>query len=56
MKHTEHEYINAGYRMERGTLSMSTVRHMLESERIDDREEARRLIERGRQEAREEKK
>lgn len=55
MKHTEHEYIDAGYRMERGTLSMSSVRHMLESERIEDREEARRLIERGRQEAREEK-
>lgn len=53
MKHTEHEYVDAGYRMERGNLSMSTVRHMLESERIDDREEARRLIERGRQEARE---
>jgi len=57
MKHTEHEYIDAGYRMERGTLSMSTVRHMLESERIEDRAEARaearRLIERGRQEARE---
>lgn len=51
MKHTEHEYIDAGYRMERGTLSMSTVRHMLESERIEDRAEARRLIERGRQEA-----
>lgn len=53
MKHTEHEYIDAGYRAERGTLSMSTVRHMLESERIEDRAEARRSIERGRQEARE---
>lgn len=53
MKHTEHEYIDAGYRMERGTLSMSTVRHMLESERVEDRAEARYLIERGRQEARE---
>lgn len=56
MNHTEAEYVNAGYRLERGTFSMSTVRHMIESERIEDRAEARRLVARGQKEARQEEK
>jgi predicted RNA binding protein with dsRBD fold (UPF0201 family) len=52
MKHTESDYINAGYAYERGKKAAETLRHMLEAESIDDRTEARRLIEQGRQEAR----
>lgn len=58
MKHTEHDYIQAGYRYERATspnaaaAAAQTIRVMLEAERIDDHAEARRLIETGRQEAR----
>lgn len=52
MTHTEHEYHEAGYRYERGQTAAETLRHMLEAEEIDDRTEARRLIEQGRQEAR----
>ena len=52
MTHTEHAYIQAGYRYERGQTPAETLRRMIEAEHIDDRAEARRLIEQGRQEAR----
>ncbi len=52
MNHAEADYINAGYRYERGTLLGEALRHMIESERIEDRAEARRLIALGRDEAR----
>jgi hypothetical protein len=52
MKHTESEYINAGHAYERGRKAAETLRHMLEAETLEDRAEARRLIEQGRQEAR----
>ena len=52
MKHTESEYINAGYRYEQGKTPAETLRHMIEAEELDDRAEARRLIEQGRREAR----
>ena len=59
MKHTESQYINLGYKYERavsvesGTAVAQAIRRLLETERIDDRAEARRLVDRGRQEARE---
>ena len=58
MIHSEHEYHLAGYRYERAAspnaaaAAAQAIRVMLESERIDDHAEARRLIEQGRQEAR----
>ena len=52
MKYTEAEYINAGHAYEQGRKAAETLRHMLEAETIDDRAEARRLIEQGRKEAR----
>lgn len=58
MKHTEHAYIQAGYKYEKATTPASAaaraqaIRVMLESEHITDHPEARRLIEQGRQEAR----
>jgi hypothetical protein len=52
MKHTENEYITAGYKFERGTTPAENLRAMIETETIDDRSEARRLIEQGRHEAR----
>ena len=58
MKHPENDYIQAGYRYERAAspnaaaAAAQAIRVMLESERIDDHAEARRLIELGRQEAR----
>ena len=52
MMHTEAAYINAGHRYERGSTPAETLRRMIEAERIDDRAEARRLIEQGRNEAR----
>jgi hypothetical protein len=52
MNHTEAEYINAGFHYERGTWSGHTIRQMIESERIEDRAEARRLVARGQQDAR----
>jgi hypothetical protein len=52
MNHTEAAYIRAGYRFERGQIPAATLRHMIESEQIDERAEARRLIETGRAEAR----
>lgn len=59
MKHTEYEYIDLGYRYEKATSHASgqaaaqAIRTLLESEDIEDRAEARQLVERGRQEARE---
>lgn len=52
MKHTEAAYIEAGYRYEKGQTPAETLRRMIEDEQIDDRAEARRLIEQGRREAR----
>lgn len=58
MKHTEHSYIEAGYKYEKAITPAAAaaraqaIRVMLESEKIDDHAEARRLIEQGRQEAR----
>lgn len=52
MKHTEADYINAGYAYEQGKKAGESLRAMLEKETPDDRAEARRLIEQGRQEAR----
>jgi hypothetical protein len=56
MNHTEAEYINAGFHYESGAWRGDTIMKMVESERVEDRAEARRLIERGRQEAREKQK
>jgi hypothetical protein len=58
MKHTEHEYITAGYKYERastpnlGQAAAQALRMMLDSEALTDRPDARRLIEQGRTEAR----
>jgi len=52
MNHTEADYIQAGYAYEKGNKAGETLRAMLEKETPDDRAEARRLIEQGRQEAR----
>lgn len=58
MKHTEHAYIQAGYRYEKArtpaasSAQAQAIRVMLESEHIEDHAEARRLIDQGRQEAR----
>jgi len=58
MKHTEAQYISLGYRYERaqspsaGQAAAQAIRTLLEAETIEDRTEGRRLVERGRQEAR----
>ena len=57
MKHTEADYIRAGYRYEmaepqRAAGIAETIRAMIESEHINDKPEARRLIDQGRTEAR----
>ena len=58
MKHSEHQYLDLGYRFEKARSPASTrsvaaeIRALLESETIEDRSDARYLIERGRQEAR----
>lgn len=58
MNHTESEYIEHGRKYERAInpdkarAVAYTLRAMLTSERADDQAEARRLIERGRAEAR----
>lgn len=52
MNHTEADYINAGHRFELGQIPAQSLRTMLESETLDFRAEARRLIEQGRAEAR----
>ncbi len=52
MNYTEADYINAGHRFELGQIPAQSLRMMLESETLDFRAEARRLIEQGRAEAR----
>ena len=52
MNHTEAEYINAGFRFEAGKIAAQTIRAMLDAEHPHDRPEARRLIDQGRDEAR----
>lgn len=58
MKHTEHDYHEAGYRYEAASSPASAraraevIRHMLSDEAPEDQTEARRLIDQGRQEAR----
>ena len=58
MKHSEGDYVNAGYRIERAktpqayTAETQRVRVMLEAETIEDQAEARRLIARGQKESR----
>ena len=63
MKHAQADYITAGYKFERAMLANKSandiiaqsqaIRIMLEAEAIEDHQEARYLVERGRQEARE---
>jgi hypothetical protein len=58
MKHAEVQYISLGFKYERakspeaGTAVAQAIRGLLESETIEDRTEARHLVDRGRQEAR----
>lgn len=52
MNYTEADYITAGYRFELGQIPAQSLRHMIESEALDFRAEARRLIDQGRAEAR----
>lgn len=60
MKHPEAKYIGLGYKYEKATsldagqAAATAIRHLLESEHIDERADARYLVERGRQEARQE--
>jgi hypothetical protein len=59
MKHSEAKYIDLGLRYElartpaAGTAIAQAIRSLLEAETIEDRTEARLLVDRGRQEARE---
>ena len=58
MQHTEHDYIQAGYRYESAASAdaararAEVIRHMLHAEHQTDQAEARRLIDQGRVEAR----
>ena len=52
MKPPETEYKTAGYKFERETIPAQNLRAMIETEIIEERAEARRLIEQGRHEAR----
>jgi hypothetical protein len=58
VKHSEVQYITLGYKYEQAQTSeagqavANAIRTLMEAEEIDDRAEARYLIERGRQEAR----
>jgi hypothetical protein len=52
VNHTEHAYFEAGFKFERGRIAADILRVMIESERIEDRAEARALIAKGRAEAR----
>jgi len=58
MKHAAVQYISLGFRYERaqtpeaGTAIAQAIRSLLEAETIEDRTEARYLVDRGRQEAR----
>jgi len=59
MKHAEVQYISLGYKYEKaqspaaGQAAAQAIRTLMETETIEDREQARYLIERGRKEARE---
>lgn len=58
MIHSEAKYLQMGYKFEKVTNSTQaraiaeTIRRMIEAEDIEDRAEARYLVERGRKEAR----
>ena len=58
MKHAAVQYISLGFKYERaqtpsaGQAAAQAIRSLLEAETIEDRTEARYLVERGRQEAR----
>ena len=58
MKHAEVQYISLGFKYERapspeaGQAAAQAIRMLMESEKIEDRADARYLVERGRQEAR----
>jgi len=58
MNYTEHEYIQAGYMYEKAKTGdqararAEVIRLMIESERIEDRAQARHLVEQGRKDAR----
>ena len=58
MKHAEVQYISLGFKYERaqspeaGQAAAQAIRTLMESERVEDRADARYLVERGRQEAR----
>jgi len=59
MKHAEAKYINLGFKYERaqspeaGQAVAQAIRTLIEGERVEDRADARYLVDRGRQEARE---
>jgi hypothetical protein len=59
MKHAEVQYISLGYKYEKaqspaaGQAAAQAIRTLMEAETIEDREQARYLVERGRKEARE---
>ena len=58
MVHSEAKYLQMGYKFEKAATPTQaqaiaeTIRRMLEAEDIEDRAEARYLVERGRKEAR----
>lgn len=55
MKYALIDYVTAGYNYEKAktaTAQAEIIRRMLEAEKIDERSEARYLIEQGRKEAR----
>jgi hypothetical protein len=60
MKHAQADYINAGYKYEKANSAdkaravAETIRHMIQSEHIDEQQDARYFVERGRTEARQE--
>jgi hypothetical protein len=59
MKHAEVQYISLGFKYERaqspeaGQAVAQAIRTLIEGERVEDRADARYLVDRGRQEARE---
>ena len=60
MKYAQADYINAGYKYEKANSAdkaravAETIRHMIQSEHIDEQQDARYFVERGRTEARQE--
>ena len=58
MKHAEVQYISLGFKYEQaqspeaGTAVSRAIRSLIEAEQIEDRADARYLVDRGRQEAR----